>query len=120
MKILVVDDNPTNRKLASQILSINGHEVLEACDGEEGIEIALSQEPDLVLMDIQMSGMDGIDALKKIRSEKGFEKIPVIALTAYAMEGDREKLLEEGFDDYISKPLNISSMMEKIGTYEGK
>ena len=117
MKILVVDDNPLNRKLATQALSMGGHEVLAAESGGEGVKVALSQSPHLILMDINMPGMDGIEALKKIRAEKEIGKIPVIALTAFAMAGDMEKLLDEGFDDYISKPLNIAGLLDKVNSF---
>lgn len=117
MKILVVDDNPTNRKLAEQALSMSGHEVVEAVNGEEGVNKAVSENPDVILMDIQMPGIDGIEAMKQIRSQDGGDKVPVLALTAYAMKGDRERLLEDGFDDYISKPFSIAELIEKVGKY---
>lgn len=105
MRILVVEDNEKSLKLFSVILRQMGHEILTAEDGEQGVRLALAEAPDLILMDIQMPILDGISALKRIREDPRGSAIPAIALTAYAMKGDREQFLAAGFRDYISKPV---------------
>ncbi len=116
-KILIVEDDELNLKLLKDILIHEKYEVIEAKNGVEGIELAEKEEIDLILMDIQMPGMDGIETLKRIKQIQGCENIPVIALTAYAMKGDRERFLSKGFVDYISKPIRLSELMRKIKYY---
>jgi len=113
-KILVVDDNATNRKLLRVILQSVGYETIEAEDGQQGIELARDLMPALIIMDIQMSVMSGNEALKILKSEQALCKIPVIALTSYAMAGDKEKFLGEGFDSYIEKPVDQKKLLETI------
>jgi len=113
-KVLVVDDNPTNRKVAREALSMAAYEVLEAESGETSIAKAKESRPDIILMNIQMPGVDGVAAMKIIRKLPSFEKTPIIALTAFAMKGDREKLLNEGFSDYISKPLSVPDLLKML------
>ena len=113
-KILVTDDSLLNRKLIRDILKSAGHEVTEASDGFEGINKAKEDLPDLILMDIHMANMDGITAMKKIREIPELKGTPVIAITAYAMKGDRKKIIAEGFDDYISKPVSINDLIDKV------
>ena len=113
-KVLVVDDDPINRKVAREALSIYSHEVIEAKNGEESIIMAKKLVPDVILMDIQMPGINGTEAMKKIREQPGLNKIPIIAITAYAMKGDREKLLNEGFSGYISKPVSIRELLKLV------
>ena len=106
-KILVVDDDELVRRLAVTALEQAGHEVLSAEGGAEGIETALAHAPDLVLMDVQMPGMDGISALRRLRAEPRTAALKVVALTALAMKGDRERLLAEGFYGDIEKPIRF-------------
>ena len=114
-KILIIDDNAMNRKLFGFLLRKAGYEVLEAEDGKQGVEQAKEVIPDLILMDIQMpGGMDGIAALKAIRTIEAISEIPVIAVTSYTMKGDRESFLSEGFVDYISKPIDSEAFLASI------
>lgn len=114
MKVLIVDDNKKNLKLFKLIVNSLGYETFTAIDGEEGVRIAKEKIPDLILTDIQMPVMDGIAALKELRSDKATKDIPVIALTSYAMKGDREKLLGQGFNEYIAKPIDKNNFIEVI------
>ncbi len=114
MKILVVEDNEKSLKLFAIILGLLGHEILTAGDGEEGVRLALAEIPELILMDIQMPVLDGINALQQIHADPRGSAIPAIALTAYAMRGDRERLLAAGFCDYISKPIERQSFTETV------
>lgn len=120
--ILVIDDCATNRKLFRFLLKKAGYEVIEAEDGRQGIELAQAVIPRLILMDIQMPHMDGIAALKAILAIEATREIPMIAITSYAMQGDRERFLAEGFVDYLSKPIDsagfltaIKNIIEKTG-----
>jgi CheY-like chemotaxis protein len=103
--ILIVEDSDSNRSLMCDILSYHGYTVLEARNGAEGIETARKCSPDLVLMDIQMPVMDGLGAAKILREDPQTRLLRIIALTSFAMHGDREKILASGFDDYIAKPI---------------
>ena len=115
--ILVVEDNPLNMKLIKVILSSAGVEVLAAENAEEGIEICKTAQPDLVLMDIQLPGMDGLEATRIIKNNTQLNHMPVVALTAHAMEGDEEKAYEVGFDGYITKPIDTDTFMESVRSY---
>jgi two-component system cell cycle response regulator DivK len=115
--ILIVEDDKANLKLFSELVSSNGYRVIEAGNGIEAVEMAKSEEPDLVLMDIQLPGMDGITALKKIQEIPRQKVIPFIALTGYAMKGDIERFLSQGFAAHISKPINIPEFLETIKKY---
>lgn len=112
--ILIVDDDAKNRKLLRVVLQSCGYKVTEAEDGINGIRLAEENTPNIVLMDIQMPVMDGIEAMKKLKSAPETSIIPVIALTSYAMRGDQERFLGEGFDGYICKPIDIDKMIEVI------
>ena len=116
-RILVVEDNEKNMYLISFILKKNGYEVLEAWTGEEGIEIAIKEKPEGVLMDIQLPGIDGLEATRRIRKSEADGEIPIIALTSYAMTGDREKALEAGCTGYIEKPINPETFMDELEKY---
>jgi two-component system cell cycle response regulator DivK len=112
-QILVVEDNEKNMKLFRDVLVATGYGTLEATTGEQAIELAVEHAPDLVLMDIQLPDIDGVEALRRLRADDRTASIPVLALTAQAMQGDRERFLTAGFDGYISKPVNI---VELVGT----
>jgi two-component system cell cycle response regulator DivK len=113
-KILVVDDDARNLRLAVTALEQAGHEVLSAEGGAEGIAAALAHAPDLVLMDVQMPGMDGIAALHRLRAEPRTAALKVVALTALAMKGDAGRLLAEGFDGYLEKPIRYKEFLAKV------
>lgn len=116
-KILVVEDNDLNRKLVRSLLSIRKYECLEACDAETGIQLAQEAEPDLVLMDIQLPGMDGFTATKLLKANDKLKSIPIIALTSYAMEEDREKAKNAGCEGYISKPIDTRTFLDEIAVF---
>lgn len=113
-KILVIDDDARNLKLAVTVLEQVGHEVLSTDSGSDGIHSARLNKPDLVLMDVQMPGMDGITALKSLRSEPRTAGLTVVALTALAMKGDAERLLAAGFDGYIQKPIQYKQFIVQV------
>ncbi len=118
--ILIVEDNATNLRLFIQIIHHLGYAILAAKDGEEGVRMAKEFLPDLVLMDIQMPLVSGSEALRKLKADAATKAIPVIALTSYAMRGDRERFLGEGFAGYISKPINFPEFAETIKTALGE
>ena len=112
--ILVVEDKETNRKLVRDVLRFKGYEVEEAVTAEEGLEMARSRQPDLILMDIHLPGMDGITALRTLRADPETSGIPVIALTASAMPSDREAILSAGFNSYETKPISVKRLEEIV------
>jgi len=116
-RILVVEDNETNLYLIKFMLEKNGYEVIEAKDGAVGVELAVKEKPDLILMDILLPGIDGLEATKRIRASEADSEIPIIALTSYAMAGDREKALAAGCTGYIEKPINPETFMAEIEKY---
>ena len=118
-RILVVEDNPDNRVLITDVLTSLDYEVIVAVDGEEGVLKATSEKPDLILMDLSLPLMDGWTAARKIKSQPELEHITIIALTAHAMVGDREKALEAGCDDYVSKPIDLRELAGKLAQYLG-
>ena len=113
-QVLVVEDNEKNMKLFRDVLLATGYGLLEAPTGERAIELALEHEPDLVLMDVQLPDIDGVEALGRLRGNERTASIPVVALTAQAMQGDRERFLDAGFDDYISKPVNVAEFVKTV------
>ena len=113
-KILLVEDNEMNRDMLSRRLVRNGHEVSIAVDGQQGVDMALSQLPDLILMDMSLPVIDGWEATRRIKANDTTRGIPVIALTAHAMSGDREKAMEVGCDDYDTKPVELPRLLGKI------
>lgn len=113
-RILVVEDNTDNMTLIVDILSSLDHEVLQAGDGQEGLEKAQSEKPDLILMDLSLPRMDGWTATKYIKANDDLKSIPILALTAHAMVGDRERAMEAGCDDYLTKPINLTDLMAKL------
>ena len=116
-RILVVEDNDNNLYLIRFILEKNGFEVIEARDGLSGVELAVKEKPDLILMDIQLPDINGLEATKKIRASEADGDVPIIALTSYAMTGDREKSLAAGCTGYIEKPINPETIMSEIKKY---
>jgi two-component system, cell cycle response regulator DivK len=115
--VLVVEDNEKNMKLFCDVLQATGYTTLEATTGEDAVEVALTQEPALVLMDVQLPGIDGVEALARLRGNERTAAIPVLALTAQAMTGDRERFLQAGFDGYLSKPVDITELIEVVGEH---
>lgn len=115
-KILLIEDNEMNRDMLSRRLERKGHEVLIAIDGLQGIELAQSQNPDLILMDMSLPILDGWEATQQLKAAPQTSDIPIIALTAHAMAGDREKCLQVGCDDYDIKPVEFPRLLEKIQT----
>src|SRR5229473_5772837 len=113
-RILLVEDNEMNRDMLSRRLVRNGYEVFLAVDGQQGADMAISQLPDLILMDMSLPVIDGWEATRRIKAEGATSKIPVIALTAHAMAGDREKAMEVGCDDYDTKPVEIARLLGKM------
>ena len=118
-RILVVEDNPDNMTLIVDVLTSLNYEVIQATDGQRGVELVDEQRPDLVLMDLSLPKMDGWTATRKIKAEDDLRLIPIIALTAHAMVGDRERAIEAGCDDYVSKPINIQELDAKLKKFLG-
>lgn len=116
-KILVVDDNNDSRELVIKVLKNQGYEMIEAVDGEEALQKAISEKPDLILMDISIPKIDGYEVTKKLKSLEEFKNIPVVALTAHAMKGDRIKALEAGCEGYIPKPINVRELPDQVKSY---
>jgi len=112
--ILIVEDNEKNVKLARDVLRFHGYRISEAPDGETGVRLAAEQLPQLILMDIQMPGIDGIEALRRIRADQRSARIPIVALTASVMSGDRERFDRAGFDGFISKPIDIKTFPDQV------
>jgi two-component system, cell cycle response regulator DivK len=113
-QVLVVEDNEKNMKLFRDVLEATGYAVLEATNGEEAVELAGAHLPGLVLMDVQLPGMSGLDALALLRGDDRTAAIPVLAVTAQAMRGDRERFLAAGFDGYLSKPVDVVALIATV------
>lgn len=118
-KILIVEDNKSNRQLLHYVLEHRGHEVIEAKDGKEGIEKAGEYMPDLIFMDLQLPVLDGFTAIKMLKNNPKTEHIKIIAITAFAMKGDKEMIKETGADDYIAKPIDTRLMAEIVDKFLG-
>jgi two-component system cell cycle response regulator DivK len=112
--ILIVDDNPQNRKLARDVLEFAGFRTLEATGGVEGVAMALEQDPDLVLMDIRMPDLGGVEALRLLREDPRTADTPIVALTSSTMRGDEERFLSEGFDGYMQKPISVREFPDQV------
>jgi CheY-like chemotaxis protein len=123
-KILIAEDNAVNRELLRELLDMRGYTVVEACDGEEALRMIEQTQPDLLLLDIGMPLLDGFGVVSKIRENPRMATLPVVAVTAYAMQGDREKILTSKFDGYLSKPVNARALAEELerllGTRENR
>lgn len=113
-KILVVEDNQDNREMVVKVLKFNGYQVVEAVDGEEAIEKARTEYPDLILLDIFLPKMDGYEATRRLKGDTSLRNIPIIALTAHAMKGSMEEALAAGCDGYISKPIDVRELPKQI------
>jgi len=118
-RILIVEDNAKNMKLFRDVLVAMGYRTLEATTGGDAVDLASEHTPDLVLMDIQLPDLDGVQALQRLRAEARTASIPIVALTAQAMHGDRERFLEAGFDGYMSKPVNVHDLIEMVRQHCG-
>ena len=116
-RVLIAEDNGKSMKLFRDVLRVNGYETLEATTGRQAIELAAEHAPDLVLMDIQLPDIDGVEALSRLRADERTAGIPVLALTAQAMQGDREHFLAAGFDGYLSKPINVGDLLGTVRRY---
>jgi two-component system cell cycle response regulator DivK len=116
-QILVVEDNEKNMKLFCDVLQATGYRTLEATTGGEAVALAAEHSPDLVLMDIQLPDIGGVEALGRLRADERTASVPVVALTAQAMDGDRERFLAAGFDGYLSKPVNIADLIATVKHY---
>ena len=112
--ILIVEDNEKNMKLVRDILRHNGHETLEATTGVEGVNLAVAKRPDLVLMDIQLPDIDGIEALRRIREVKELDAMPVVAVSASVMPDDQQKIVTSGFDAFVTKPINLKQFLDTV------
>lgn len=119
-RILLVEDNEMNRDMLSRRLERRGFQIVMALDGRQGVEMAASESPDLILMDMSLPVLDGWEATRRIKSDERTKSIPIIALTAHAMSGDREKALEAGCDDYDIKPIELPRLLAKIDALLGK
>jgi len=118
-RILIVEDNEKNLKLVRDVLRHHGYETVEARTAEDALAVVAAEAPDLILMDLELPGMDGIDALGRLKSNEETSDIPVCALTALAMNDDRERCLETGFDGYLSKPIDIATFPGEVRTLLG-
>jgi two-component system cell cycle response regulator DivK len=116
-RVLVVEDNKTNRYMITFLLEKNGYTVIEARDGETGVDLAVKEKPDLIIMDIQLPDINGLEATRKIRASEADGNIPIIALTSYAMAGDKQKALQAGCTDYIEKPIKPETFIDQIKKY---
>lgn len=118
-KILIVEDNELNMKLFHDLLEAHGHDTIETRNGEKVLELARTHKPDLILMDIQLPEVSGLDVTKWLKDDDELKSIPVIAVTAFAMKGDEQKIREGGCEDYISKPISVTNFLEVIEKHLG-
>jgi len=116
-KILYIEDNPENRLLVRRILEAEGYNVVEAVDGPSGLDLAAASPPDLILLDINLPEMDGYELVGRLRQIPGLANTPIIALTAYALRGDRERILAAGCDGYIQKPIDVDSLAVQVASF---
>ena len=119
-KVLIVEDNALNLKLLSDILEYHGYLVLTTGRGEEAVEIAQQHKPDLILMDIQLPDITGMEAARRVKANEHTQRIPIVAVTAFEMTGDRAMILESGCDDYVAKPFNVSEFLKLVARYTGR
>ena len=112
--ILIIEDNEKNRRLCRDVLQVKGYKTIESETAEEGVKLALEQAPSLILMDIQLPGMDGITAMKQLKADPNTQSIPIIAITASAMTNNRTTMLAEGFDGYQTKPISLKDFLAEV------
>ena len=113
-RILIVEDNPQNMRLLEMVLRARNYALLKATDGEEALDVAMRERPDLIIMDIQLPKLNGLEVTRKLRETPELRHTPIIGVTAYAMKGDRERVIESGCDAYLSKPINTRELPEVI------
>lgn len=119
IRVLVAEDNAVNRELLRELLEVRGYEVAEACDGQEALQMVEQSRPDILLLDLSMPKLDGFGVVRHIRASPGLADLPVLAVTAYAMRGDREEVLRAGFDGYLSKPIDAAALAKEMGRLLG-
>jgi two-component system, cell cycle response regulator DivK len=112
--ILVAEDNAVNRELVRELLEMHGYTVFEACNGQDALQMITESPPDLLLLDLGMPVLDGFGVIRKIRGNPSLAALPVLAVTAYAMNGDRDKIIKSGFDGYLSKPINSVELLQEL------
>jgi two-component system cell cycle response regulator DivK len=115
--ILIVEDEPKNLKLFRDLLNASGYKTIEATDGKQGVELAKAKKPDLILMDVMMPKMDGLEATRILKADATTSNIPILALTSYAMKGDKERILQAGCNGYLAKPINIKEFLQEVTKY---
>ncbi len=120
MKILVIEDNPSNMKLVVKLLQGEGYDVLQATEAETGLSLAKDELPELIILDMQLPDMDGLTALEHLRRYELTKDIKVIALTAFAMDGDREAFMDAGCDGYMSKPISYKEFLQMVGSFKAE
>ena len=118
--ILYIEDNAQNMRLVRKMLKIGGYEMIEAMDGMTGLQLVASKKPDLILLDINLPDIDGLEITQRLKSNPELDKIPIVALTANAMFGDRERIIEAGCDDYIAKPVSKKELLTMVKLYIGE
>jgi two-component system cell cycle response regulator DivK len=116
-RILVIEDQEDNRQIVRDLVTANGYELIEATTGEEGLEVAARERPDLILMDIQLPGIDGYEVTRRIKADPKLRQIPIIAVTSYALSGDDKKAFAAGCDGYVTKPYSPRLLLAKIREY---
>ena len=116
-RILIVDDNATNLKLATEVLALEGHAISQAADANEALALLRTLQPDLVLMDIALPGMDGLELTRQLKATDAFAGVPIVALSAFAMKGDQEKAFAAGCDGYITKPINTRTFAAQVAAF---
>ena len=116
-RVLVVEDNAVNLELVRDILTAEGYEVLEAADGVTGVAVAALERPDLILMDLQLPGVDGLEAARRIRADDRLRAVPIVALTAYAMKGDDERARDAGCDGFVAKPIRVREFVSAVARF---
>ena len=115
--ILIVEDNDLNMRLFTDVLETQGHRVLQARDGLKGLAMAREHRPDLILMDVQLPGLSGLDVTKQLKADDDLRHISILALTAFAMNGDQQRIMQAGCDGYLSKPISVSTFLEAVRRY---
>jgi len=116
-RVLVVEDNPLNLKLVRDVLRAAGYDVVEARSGEDGLRVAHESPPDIVLMDLQLPGIDGVETLRRLRLDPAVADVPVVAVTAFAMREDRERAYADGFDGYLAKPISVRALPSQVARF---